>query len=886
MKVAKYLYPSAQIVEGDLRFYQSKATQDIIFGNPPFNLSWKVKNKNYTSQMFYFLKAYEALKPGGFLAIITPNSFLSDEFQNQNDIKTINNRFNFICQFELPRNAFRAVGVENFETKVLFFQKKSQHLESQDYDLEKIEIADLSEETAEGVCSYFIEPLKGAKAKIKGKLFFEAKASNPETEFNYQIKKLLYDIKRNPKTSADFQKCLDYLERFRTQERPAHMTEEEWELSKLTPEKVLNYLNKKLKKQNHQEIEKTELVKTKYGLELKAYSKNQKHLLNQFAGVRKISFNEMILEDRYPFEDDRYMGLFEQKKKAYLKQNIPLSELPGDPKIREWLKDLTFVKPAKDLFGKEEIIKFNDRQVSDLETILQKDNPPILNWWMGCGKTLAAIAWFKYILENKKNVRNVFVLSSAISINNTWAETLKEFGIGFNQLSSLKDVQSIKPGQIVICTLNMLVKYQKHISRYIKSQNKKIAFIFDESHRMVNPQTETSKAVLSVFRRVKYKLLTTGTATLNNINEIYPQLELLYNNSVNFISKNEFTYRIDKEGQLVKELNPNYNKPFPAWHGMALFKTSFSPAKQSVFGIKKFNQDIYNIDILKELVGKSVLTRTFKEITGEDKYRFIPHSIQQNEAEREVYRVIIEEFYRIVNNYFENTGNSRKESGLQIVRQIQLLIQATSCPHFMDEYAGNDLPEKYYRVFQIIRELQFQKVAIGTLFKDTAKDYCKQLKMKFPDRPVFLILGEISFKKRKKIIQEFERTENGILVSTQASLSESENIPTVDHCIIESVQWNMPKILQYAFRFVRYNSKNFKYLHLLSYSGTLEQNLIALLMDKERLNEFIKTLEYPDREDIFAEHGIGMDVLDSVMEKEVDDLTGKVKVKWGQAKAC
>ncbi|NLN24982.1 MAG: helicase, partial [Bacteroidetes bacterium] len=391
-------------------------------------------------------------------------------------------------------------------------------------------------------------------------------------------------------------------------------------------------------------------------------------------------------------------------------------------------------------------------------------------------------------------------------------------------------------------------------------------------------------ATLNVFRRVHHKLLTTGSVTLNHINELYPQLELMYNNSINFLCECAYIYRQNKEGEIKKESNPGYCEPFPAWRGNSLFKSCFCPSKTSVFGIKKFNQDLYNAEVLKEILAKSVLTRTFKDIVGENKYEIIPCYVQQNEAEKDVYRVIVEEFYRIVNDYFENTGNSRKESGLKIIRQIQLLIKSTSIPHLMKEYSGTELPGKYLKIFDLIQSLKGQKVALGTLYVKAARDYYKQVQNRFPSRPVFLILGNISFKKRKAIIEEFENTQDGILISTQASLSESVNIPSVDHCIIEAIQWNIPKIFQYAFRFIRFNSKNFKHIHFVTYEYTIEQNLLGLLMAKERLNEFIKTLEFREKEDIFTKYGLDVSLLDGVMEKEVDQRTGTVKLTWGQSR--
>lgn len=884
VKVARYLYPEAKIEHGDLRFYHTNNTFDLVLGNPPFNLTWKVKGRRYTSQMFYLIKAYEALKPGGFLAVITPSSFLSDDFSNKSDIKIINQYFSFICQFDLPNDAFQAVGVESFDTKVMFLQKRSQHLSAQPYDLEKIEITDTTDETAGEIYSYFLESLKNLNKNLKPRLYFEYRKTVADNSFDYQVKKLLYDIKRHPKTKPHYSECLNLLHELKTQNKPDDLTEEEWDAAKLTETRVLRFLTKTLKDQNYKGQEKIELVKTKYGLMLKTYSQNQEKLLNHYQGVKKISFNEMILDDRYPFEDQRFYKLLARKKTAYERQNIKLTDLPENLKIREWLNNFTLVRFGRNLFEADEVIKLNDRQKGDLEKIFQKQYPPILNWYMGSGKTLAGIAWLQYLHYRNPYIKNYFVVSSAISINGTWAVELAKFNIPYVQIRSQKDIRDLRSGCLALISFDMLVTLQDHLKKYVKRQSQKVAVVIDESHNLINCFAERTQATLNVFRRVKHKLLTTASVTLNNINELYSQLELLYNNSINMLCKCAYIYRQDKEGNINTFPNQRFNESFPAWRGYNLFKTCFCPSKTSVFGIKKFNQDLYNSEALTDLVAKSVLTRTFREIVDEDKYEIVPHYVSQNEAEKDVYRVIVEEFYRIVNDYFENTGNSRKESGLRIIRQIQLLIKSTSIPHLMKEYCGTELPGKYLKIFNIIRDLKGQKVALGTLYVKAARDYYKKIQEVFPERPVFLVLGNVSFKKRIQIIEEFEKTNDGILISTQASLSESINIPTVDHCIVEAIQWNLPKIFQYAFRFIRYNSKNFKRVHFVTYQGTIEQNLLGLLMAKERLNEFIKTLVFSEREDIFRKYGLDVSLLDSVMEKEVDEKTGKVRLTWGQSK--
>ena len=142
----------------------------------------------------------------------------------------------------------------------------------------------------------------------------------------------------------------------------------------------------------------------------------------------------------------------------------------------------------------------------------------------------------------------------------------------------------------------------------------------DESDEISNPNTARAKAALSCFRRCRAKLLTTGTSTRNNISEFAPQLELLYNNSINMISWCYCIYQYDKgEDELTSKPNPMYGRPIPAYKaGYRLFAKSHLPEKTTVFGIEERTQDIYNADELNDILAKTVITRTFEEVTGKE----------------------------------------------------------------------------------------------------------------------------------------------------------------------------------------------------------------------------------------------------------------------------
>jgi hypothetical protein len=216
---------------------------------------------------------------------------------------------------------------------------------------------------------------------------------------------------------------------------------------------------------------------------------------------------------------------------------------------------------------------------------------------------------------------------------------------------------------------------------------------------------------------------------------------------------------------------------------------------------------------------------------------------------------------------------------LRIIRQIKLLIKSCSTPNAFDEYFGDTRPSKLRHIAGMVGGLS-GKVAIGCTTLDTLEMYRRHIAREFPDRQVFVIKGDVAFKQRDKIIKEFERTINGILICTQQSLKSSANIPTCNEVILESLQWNIPKMEQFYFRFIRLDSKERKNVHFVSYLDSIEQNLMALVLTKERLNEFIKSGEVKDESDIFAEFDISMSVIESLLVKTLDEK-GRVYVTWG-----
>ena len=235
---------------------------------------------------------------------------------------------------------------------------------------------------------------------------------------------------------------------------------------------------------------------------------------------------------------------------------------------------------------------------------------------------------------------------------------LPNYGLPYVFVERLADLERIRPGDFVLITLNKLGPYQKQIKKWIKRHNQKTCLTLDESDEISNPESQRTKAY--------------------------------------------------------------YGRPIPAYkNGYALFAACHLPEKTTVFGVAERTQDIYNADELNRLLAKTVITRTFEEVTGKEIRRIHQVPLPFLPEEREVYRMVVEEFYKVQREYFASTGNHRKDAMLRIMQQITLLLRVAAAPNTMKEYQG-DTPLKITTAVEMAAEWEHEIVAVGVRGWDIA----------------------------------------------------------------------------------------------------------------------------------------------------------------------
>lgn len=884
-KVARYLYPKANITLGDIRSYDPGIKMDYVVGNPPFNLRWWVNGAQILSQLYYCQKAAELLKPMGIMALVVPGSFLADDFSDGGLIKEMEKHFSFLGQFALDQDTFSALGVNSYPTKIQFWQRNSDASDwtTNKYRTEMSFNVTLDSDSVRLVRESFLSDAQLTFRKNRSHILLElARDKNSSEEFLYKVKKYLYVIQTHPNLKEKYVKCCEYLNRFYTQTQPDGMSWEEWSRVRITEAKVLAYLKSTVSKQHPPQYrDEIRLVKRDHEFVYKAYSPKMSRQLT--AGMKcPTPIYQIVMQDGGFEQYGNYARMLRRRQREYLIEQQSFKDMKPDAEVAEWLDGFTVFDAEN-----EEPIYLNDMQKHDLNLVLQK-RYTLLQWEQGSGKTLAGISTGLYRMQYC-GAFCTWVVSPAISIKNNWNVVLDNYGLNYVMVEKLSDLNRIKKGDFVIITLNMLCKYRKYIKLWIRRHNQKVALCFDESDEISNPSSIRTKAMLDVFRRVKYKLLMTGTSTRNNIGEFAPQLELAYNCSVNMISWCDTIYHYEKaskkngldEDMLLEQSNPYYGMPIPAYKkGYSLFASSHLPERITVFGVGQKTQDIYNADVLSDILDRFVITRTFEEISGKDIKRIHQVPIRFTDAERAVYGKAINEFHAMRSNYFASTGNSRKDSMMRLIQQITLLLRITAAPNTVMEYDGGT-PTKIAKVLEMLEDMDDQIVAIGVRHKAVVDAYAEAIRKIMPNRPLFVVTGSTTtLAKRRALRKTLKESGNGILLCTQQSLPSSVNFEFVDKVIIPELHYNNSRMSQFYFRFIRYNSQNYKDIYFITYLGSIESNQMQMVLAKEKLNLFMRGQD-TDLDEIYDKFGVDYDLLSMLMSREVDE-NGKFHIRWGE----
>ena len=130
-RIAKKLYPQADITVAGFETTDRRDFYDLAVGNVPFG-QYKVNDKAYNKLGFsihnyFFAKAIDQVRPGGIVAFVT--SRYTMDSKDSSARKHIAERADLLGAIRLPNNAFRANAGTDVVSDIIFLQKRDRPID-------------------------------------------------------------------------------------------------------------------------------------------------------------------------------------------------------------------------------------------------------------------------------------------------------------------------------------------------------------------------------------------------------------------------------------------------------------------------------------------------------------------------------------------------------------------------------------------------------------------------------------------------------------------------------------------------------------------------------------------------------------------------------------
>ena len=153
-RIAKKLYPQADITVAGFETTDRRDFYDLVVGNVPFG-QYKVNDKAYNKlglsiHNYFFAKAIDQVRPGGIVAFVT--SRYTMDSKDSTARKHMAERADLLGAIRLPNNAFKANAGTDVVSDIIFLQKRDRPA-----DIEPAWVQLGKTEDGFAVNSYFVE---------------------------------------------------------------------------------------------------------------------------------------------------------------------------------------------------------------------------------------------------------------------------------------------------------------------------------------------------------------------------------------------------------------------------------------------------------------------------------------------------------------------------------------------------------------------------------------------------------------------------------------------------------------------------------------------------------------------------------------------------------
>lgn len=346
----------------------------------------------------------------------------------------------------------------------------------------------------------------------------------------------------------------------------------------------------------------------------------------------------------------------------------------------------------------------------------------------------------------------------------------------------------------------------------------KTLFVFDEVHKVKNPNGKRAKNALKISYNARYTIALTGTPLPNSYLDIKNLLHILYHEEYNdFFGFGDAQLRIPSEYD-IENINKKIKPFFCRTTKKQLEVPEVNPDIILPCKLSDKENKIFNILLLK--YAKNKLALIIRLLQLESNPKMLLKAISENQ----------EDFSAIL----DTTSDPEDIDYVDYSQDIKDLINSLG------------KTEKFNSCIQQVKQLNSEgkSVIIWCIFVDSIRQLASQLEKEGISAGV--IFGSTSEEERKNILNKFKGKEIDVLITNPHTLAESVSLHSVCHdAIYYEYSYNLVHLLQSKDRIHRLGLKEGQYTQYYflqsifvtrdGFEYSLDQKIYQRLLEKEKI---------------------------------------------------
>lgn len=481
-----------------------------------------------------------------------------------------------------------------------------------------------------------------------------------------------------------------------------------------------------------------------------------------------------------------------------IKKDSVTNKLYLDKKNISTAIDLAYNFNKDIVYNFDELINYNDIEINidiNIKKILREYQIIGVKWLlalrkngfgacladdMGLGKTLQIIAFLSD--ETLKHSKNLIIVPKTLLLN--WYKEMNKFSPNtytYIYHGKDRDIDKIKEAKVIITTYQTIVNDILLLKKFFFDN-----IVIDEAQYIKNPKSKAYKAINAL--NGKMKIILTGTPIENNLLEFW---------------------------SLMKLINPSLTEP----------KTDI------------FKNQINLIDRIKKITSPFLLRRMKKDVLKDlpEKQEQVLLINMENEQQMLYNKMLKSIQYEILrkNTRFEIKSNSIVLNGL-------LYLQEICChPQLLPIEYNEGVKEsaKLETLMNLLKNLYFNEHKIIVFSRFTRMLSIIEKRLLLEHMNYYYLDG--STKNRMEIVEEFEKSPNGIFLISLKAGGTGLNLTSADTAIIYDPWWNPASEKQAEDRIYRIGQNKKVMIYKLIVEGSIEEKIQKLQEEKLKLSSEI-----------------------------------------------